>query len=40
MTVKELIEQLSKLNPETRVFIHGYEDDYEDVNCIKKFKWF
>ena len=36
MTVKELIEQLSKLNPETRVFVRGYEAGYDDINCIEE----
>lgn len=32
MTVKELIEKLSELDPELRVFTHGYEGGYSDVN--------
>ena len=35
MTVKELIEQLQTLNPESRVFVRGYEAGYDDVNVIK-----
>ena len=35
MTVKELIEQLQTLNPESRVFIRGYEAGYDDINTIK-----
>ena len=31
MTVKELIEQLQKLDPELHVFVDGYEGGYEDV---------
>ena len=32
MTVKELIDKLSQLDPELRVFTHGYEDGYNDIN--------
>jgi hypothetical protein len=35
MTVKELIEQLQILDPESRVFVRGYEAGYDDVNSIK-----
>ncbi len=38
MTVKELIEQLQTLDPESRVFIHGYEAGYNDINVIKPVK--
>jgi hypothetical protein len=31
MTVKELIEQLQKLDPELHVFVDGYEGGYDDV---------
>lgn len=31
MTVKELIEHLSKLDPELRVFTKGYEGGFEDA---------
>lgn len=31
MTVKELTEYLSKLDPELRVFTKGYEGGYEDA---------
>jgi hypothetical protein len=34
MTVKELIEQLQALDPESRVFIRGYEAGYNDINNI------
>ena len=34
MTVKELIEQLQTLDPESRVFIRGYEAGYNDINNI------
>ena len=32
MKVKELIEQLQKFDPETRVVTHGYEGGYQDVS--------
>ena len=31
MTVKELTEYLSKLDPDLRVFTRGYEGGYEDA---------
>lgn len=31
MTAKELIEHLSTLDPETRIFVQGYEGGYEDA---------
>lgn len=31
MTIKELIETLSKLDPELRVVTRGYEGGYDDV---------
>lgn len=31
MTVKELIEQLQQLDPETRVMTNGYEGGYRNV---------
>jgi hypothetical protein len=34
MTVKELIEQLSTLDPEMRVFTTGYEGGFESVENI------
>lgn len=30
-TVGELIEALSKLDPNTRIFTHGYEGGWDDV---------
>ena len=30
-TVGELIEELKKLDPNTRVFTHGYEGGWDDV---------
>jgi len=35
MIVKELIEQLQALDPESRVFVRGYEAGYDDINKIK-----
>ena len=35
MTVKELIEQLQTLDPESRVFVRGYEAGYDDINSVK-----
>lgn len=32
MTVKELIQKLSELDPELHVFTHGYEGGYSDVS--------
>ena len=39
MTVSELMEELSNLPPNTRVFTTGYEDGYDDpnVSSIRKF---
>lgn len=34
MKVKELIEQLNKLDPELGVFVRGYEDGVNDVSRI------
>ena len=34
MTVKELIEYLQQLDPETRVFINGYEGGVDDLLSI------
>ena len=34
MTVKELILHLKRLDPNTRVFRHGYEGGYDDVTSI------
>lgn len=31
MTAKELIEKLSELDPDTRIFTHGYEGGYCDA---------
>ena len=36
MKVKELIEILSKVNPDLNVFIKGYEDGYNDCTGIKE----
>ena len=34
MTVQELITELQQLDPNARVFRHGYEGGYDDVNKI------
>ena len=34
MTVQELITHLQQLDPNTRVFRHGYEGGYDNVNTI------
>jgi len=34
MTVQELITQLQQLDPNIRVFRHGYEGGYHDVSYI------
>lgn len=36
MTVKELIEKLSELNPELHVFVRGYEGGYVKVKDISE----
>lgn len=35
MTIKELIEALSKFNPDTPVVVRGYEGGYNDVTIVK-----
>jgi len=34
MTVNELIAELRKLPPETRVVVSGYEDGYDDISRL------
>jgi hypothetical protein len=34
MTVKELIEKLSGLDPSTRVLVAGYEGGYSDADTV------
>lgn len=34
MVVKELITKLEQLDPNLRVFVHGYEGGYHDSNNI------
>ena len=34
MTAKELIEKLTQLDPDTRIFGHGYEGGYYEVQSI------
>jgi hypothetical protein len=36
MTVKELIEYLSKENPDTEVVVSGYESGFDSINTIFK----
>ncbi len=36
MTVKELIEELKKRNPDKKVVIRGYEDGYNDILKINE----
>ncbi len=31
MTVSELINELQKISPDTRILIRGYEDGYNDI---------
>jgi hypothetical protein len=40
MKVKELIEQLSKLNPELHVFVPGYEGGFNDAGPVSDVKHF
>ena len=35
MTVNELIAELQKLPPETRVVVSGYEDGYDDISRLR-----
>lgn len=35
MTVKDLIDLLSKENPSMRVVVDGYEDGYDEVHSIR-----
>ena len=34
MTVKELIDELEKLDPNAKVFRHGYEGGFGEINTI------
>lgn len=38
MKIKELIEQLEKLDPELEVFIRGYEGGVDELNKISDVK--
>lgn len=40
MKVKELIEQLSTLNPELHVFVPGYEGGFNDAGPVSAVKYF
>lgn len=35
MTAKELIAELEKLPPDTRIFVHGYEWGYHFANSVE-----
>jgi hypothetical protein len=35
MTIKELVETLSKFDSDTPVVIRGYEDGYNDVSIVR-----
>ena len=38
MTVKELIEELQKLNPDAMVVIDGYYNNYDEMTEIEPMK--
>lgn len=38
MTTKELIIELQKLPPDTRIVVRGYEDGYNDILALKPVK--
>lgn len=38
MTAKELIIELQKLSPETKIVVRGYEDGYNDILELKTVK--
>jgi hypothetical protein len=38
MTVGELIEELKKHAPETLVIVSAYEEDYDELEVVKKIK--
>lgn len=35
MTIKQLIEKLSEMDPELEVYIRGYEDGYDDLYVLE-----
>lgn len=42
ITVGKLIAELEKLDPRLRVFVDGYEGDYDDPNLqltVGRFRW-
>ncbi len=38
MTVKELIQQLQKCDPETLILVDGYESGFSDISKIREIK--
>ena len=38
MKVRELIEELQRHDPETRVVVNGYEGGYDDVSCVDEIR--
>ena len=36
MTAKELISELKKLPPQTKIVVRGYEDGYNDILSLKE----
>jgi hypothetical protein len=36
MTVRELIEALGKIHPDTKVVVRGYENGYNDVVSLRE----
>jgi hypothetical protein len=38
MTASELINELQKLSPETKIVVRGYEDGYNDILQLKLVK--
>ena len=38
MTASELISELQKLSPDTKIVVRGYEDGYNDILLLKEVK--
>jgi hypothetical protein len=38
MTAKQLIEKLQQFDPETRIFVAGYEGGYDDLVAVSEIK--
>jgi len=38
MTASELISELNDLPPETKIVVRGYENGYNDIIMLRKFK--